>query len=339
MRRRALLRSVATVALFAACGPVRTAAPSLSPTRSKPALIGVLQFGPSSASGRGFADDVATRLTELGWQEGQTFTLSFRRDLAPDRLATLAADLVAQKPDVIFAQGTFAVLAARDAAKDASIPVVFGFTGDPVIAGIVDAAELARPRGNVTGFGFQVSDSLVKAYELLRELLPKASLMGVLGVGGNAVVKNTVKLLGEAGAGAGVRFQLLELKEKSEMRPTFEAARKAGMDAVIDVANPVSNSSPDAPLGEIVVSTRMPTGHYLRQQAEAGGLLSYGPNSRESIQSAAGYVDKILRGAKVAELPVQLPATFELVINLVTAKAIGVEIPDAVISRAQAVIR
>ena len=280
-------------------------------------------------------NDVMTEaLRELGWVEGENVV--FERRYAEnrlERLPELAADLVRLKVDVIVAGGTLAPLAAKRATS--TIPIVMASAGDPLGSGLV--ASLARPGGNVTGMSLMAPDVGGKRLELLRDILPNLTRVAVLWDSANPYTTIGFNETEVAARTLGVEVQSLEVRSPDDFDRAFEAAQQQHPDALVTVDDPLTLNH----LKRIVDFTavqRLPSVHVAREFAAAGGLVSYGTNMADVIRRAAGYVDKILKGAKPADLPVQQPTEFELVINLKTAKALGVTIPPSLLARADEVI-
>jgi len=280
-------------------------------------------------------NDVMTEaLRELGWVEGENVV--FERRYAEnrlERLPELAADLVRLKVDVIVAAGTLAPLAAKRTTS--TIPIVMASCGDPLGTGLV--ASLARPGGNVTGMSLMAPDVGGKRLELLRDILPNLTRVAVLWDSANPYTTIGFNETEVAARTLGVEVQSLEVRSPDDFDRAFEAAQQQHPDALVTVDDPLTLNH----LKRIVDFTavqRLPSVHVAREFAAAGGLVSYGTNMADVIRRAAGYVDKILKGAKPADLPVPQPTKFELVINLKTAKALGVTIPPSLLARADEVI-
>jgi putative tryptophan/tyrosine transport system substrate-binding protein len=250
-----------------------------------------------------------------------------------ERLPELAADLVRLKVDVIVAGGTLAPLAAKRATS--TIPIVMTAPGDPVGSGLV--ASLARPGGNVTGVSLMGPDLGGKRLELLKELLPGLTRVAVLW---NAATPNSavvLKEVQEAGRRLGIEVQSLEVRGPDDFDGTFEAATKQRLDAMITAEDPLTLSYRKR-IADFATGQHLPSISGLREFVEVGGLISYGANLDDLYRRAAGYVDKILKGAKPADLPVEQPTKFDLVINLTTAKALGLAVPPSLLARADKVI-
>ncbi len=275
-------------------------------------------------------------LHELGYREGRNMTFEYRSaEGRPERLPQLATELVRARPDVLIAG--FGALAAQAAkAATASIPIVFTTVGDPLGAGLV--ASLGRPGGNLTGLTDQAKDLGGKRLQLLREPTPGEQVIGVLM---NPDTPFTQLALSEAKTAAEAkhtRLEVLEARTAAQVPGRFEAAVKAGATGLLVFEDPLTYRI-CRQIAELAAKFRLPTISGFRDFAEAGGLMSYGTDRRQMSRRAAEYVDKILKGAKPADLPVEQPAKFELVINLKTAKALGLTIPPSLLQRADEVIQ
>ena len=275
------------------------------------------------------------RLRERGWIEGQNVVLEYRwGDGRYDRLADLAAELVRLKVDVIFAPGTAGTVAAQNATR--TIPIITATVGDPVGRGTI--ASLARPGGNVTGLSFSVGFEIVgKELELLKEVVPKVSRVAVLGNPGNPSYGPMLREAQVAGRSLGVQLQVLEARGPNEFDRAFAAMVKQRAGALLVFAD-AAYIFDRTPLAQLAAKSRLPAIYGLREHVDAGGLLAYGPNLSDSFRRAAIYVDQILKGVKPADLPVEQPTKFELVINLKTAKALGLTIPQSLLLRADQII-
>jgi putative tryptophan/tyrosine transport system substrate-binding protein len=273
------------------------------------------------------------RLRELGWIEGRTVAIEIRyADGRTERLVEIAAEFVRLKVDVIFTQGTASVIAAKQTA--AVIPIVFAAVADPVSTGLV--ASLARPGGNVTGLSNQLVDLVGKRIEILREFLPGLRTLAIM-----ANVRNpgSVLEMGEVSSIArtlGLEVVTLEIQRGEDIAPAFEAL-KGRADALYVCVDPLLNTN-RVRTNTLAQGARLPTMYGLWEYVEAGGLVSYGPNIVNQYRRAADYVDKILRGSKPADLPIEQPTKFDLVINLTTAKALNLNVPPSLLARADEVI-
>jgi putative tryptophan/tyrosine transport system substrate-binding protein len=273
------------------------------------------------------------RLRELGWIEGRTVAIEIRyADGRTERLVEIAAEFVRLKVDVIFTQGTASVIAAKQAA--AVIPIVFAAVADPVSTGLV--ASLPRPGGNVTGLSNQLVDLVGKRIEMLREVLPGLRTLAIMANVGNP---GSLLEMGEVSSIArtlGFEVVTLEIRRGEDIAPAFEAL-KGRADALYVCVDPLLNTN-RIRINTLAQSARLPTMYGLREYVEAGGLVSYGPNIVNQYRRAADYVDKILRGARPADLPVEQPTKFDLVINLTTAKALSLTVPPSLLALAEEVI-
>ena len=280
-------------------------------------------------------DAFRQRLRELGWVEGQNIVIDYRfAEGRLDRLPDLAADMVRLKVDVIVSLGTQGVTAAKNATE--TIPIVMIAVRDPI--GIELIASLGRPGGNVTGVsGYAGLESIAKQLELLKEMVPEASSVAILSNPTNAYHKLAIKEVNVAAQALGVQLQLLEARDASDFDGAFAAMAKERVGALLVLSDVIFNSH-GARLADLAASARLPTAHAVRESVEVGGLMSYGPSFLDSYQRSAAYVDKILKGTKPADLPVEQPTKFELVINLQTAKRLGLTLPATLLSRADEVI-
>jgi len=275
------------------------------------------------------------RLHELGFVEGKTITIERRHAAGKeDRLPSLAADLVRLKVDVIVAGGGNAILAAKNATK--TIPIVMAGASDPLGTGLIPS--LARPGGNITGSTNIHPDLSGKRLELLKETMPALTTVAVLVYRGNPAYEFLLKETETAAQLLRLQLEILAIHETSELERAFAAAKKSGSEA-IDILSSAFFIPERKNIVELAARSRLPAVYIDRSFVEAGGLMSYGANIAEGWQRAAIYVDKILKGAKPADLPVEQPTKFELVINLITAKQIGLLIPPNVLARADRVIR
>jgi putative tryptophan/tyrosine transport system substrate-binding protein len=273
------------------------------------------------------------RLRELGWIEGRTVTIEYRwAEGRTERFAEIAAEFVRLKVDVMIAGGTPTAVAAKRAT--AAIPIVFAMTGDPVGTGLV--AHLARPGGNVTGLSTQTTDTASKRIELLRETLPHLRRLAILANVNSPVVVLEMSEVQAAAKTLGLEVITLEVRQAEGIERTFEALQGRA-DGLYVCADPLVSANRSR-INALALAVRLPTMHDLREYAVPGGLMSYGPNIPDLFRRAGDYVDKILRGSNPADLPVEQPTKFELVINLKTAKALGLTIPESFLLRADEVI-
>lgn len=274
-------------------------------------------------------------LRDLGYTEGKSIVIEWRyADGKLDRLPAFAAELVRFKVDVIVASAPPPTRAAKQAT--ATIPIVMAFDDDPVGNGFV--RSLARPGGNITGLSTLSPEMSGKQLELLREVVPKLSRVAVLG---NATRPGSPQALREINIAAdalGVQLQYLEVGEPKDIETAFRAASKEAADAVLVIQTPILISQ-RIKVAEFAAKTHLPTVYGRSEYVEAGGLMSYGTSFTDLSRRSAVYVDKILKGAKPGDLPVEQPTKFELVINLKTAKQMGLPIPPNVLARADRVIK
>ena len=273
-------------------------------------------------------------LRELGWIEGKNVTFEYRfAENRLERLPELASELVRLNVDVIVGVGTLGPLAAKRATT--TIPIVMLSAGDPLGTGLVDS--LARPGGNVTGMSLMVPDLGGKRLELLKELLPRLSRVAVLWNAANPYPAIVFKETQAAGRKLGIEVHSLEVRGPDDLDGAFAAARLQHPDALISVEDPLTFTYRKR-IADFAVAEQLPSLHGFSEEVKAGALISYGANQPDLIRRAASYVDKILKGAKPADLPVQQPTTFELVINLKTARALGLDVPPTLLARADEVI-
>jgi len=297
--------------------------------------IGFLQTGsPSDTLPR--LDAFRQGLRELGWVEGQNIVIDYRfAEGRFDRLPDLAAELVRLKVDIIVAVPTPAVTAAKKATE--TIPIVMIGVGDPVGTGLI--ASLARPGGNVTGLSFSVGvETFGKELELLKETVPRVRRVAILSNPANPVQPLQIREVNVAARSLGVQLQLLEARGPNEFDGAFAAMAKERVGALLIVADSMFFLHRTR-LADLAARSRLPAAYGYGESVEAGGLMSYGPNVRDLYRRSATFVDKILKGAKPADLPVEQPTRFELVINLKTAKALGLTIPQSILLRADEVIQ
>jgi putative tryptophan/tyrosine transport system substrate-binding protein len=323
MRRREFITLLGSAAAWPLTARAQHAA--------KPARIGYLAIRSPISEDEAFLKG----LRELGWVEGQNIFIE-RRVAAgsSDRLKEFAGELVRLKVDVIVSATSVATQAAKDAT--ASIPICFVNAGDPVGQGFV--TSISRPGGNITGLSFDATpETTAKQLQLLIEAVPKASRVAVLWNPTSPFLRTYWNVTQAAAPALRVSLQSLEVQEGNQYESAFEAMRRDRADALIVPSDSFATLH-RARIADLAAKHRLPAlyGHSL--YVEAGGLMSYGPSLFDAYHRAASYVDKILKGAKPAELPVQDPVKFELIINLKTAKALGLEVPPGLLFRADKVI-
>jgi putative ABC transport system substrate-binding protein len=273
-------------------------------------------------------------LRELGYVEGKNIFIEYRYSEGLDRLPALAAELARLKVDVIVTGGTGASRAAKEATL--AIPIVMAQEGDPVGSGSV--ASLARPGGNVTGLSALAPEISGKQLELLKEIVPQLHRVAVIGSSTDPSTPQVLKETELAARALRVQLQYLDVLGPKDLETVFRVARKERADTVLVLTSPVINSL-RTQFVELAVKSRLPAIYPFPEYVEAGGLMSYGASRTDSFRRAATYVDKILKGAKPADLPVEQPKKFEFIINLKAAKQIGLTIPPNVLVRADKVIK
>jgi putative ABC transport system substrate-binding protein len=324
MRRRAFIGLI---------GSTVTAWPFVvraQPTAKLP-TIGFLGAGSPSGWTRWTAA-LLQRLQELGWVDGRTVTIEYRwAEGRSERYADIAAEFVRLKVDVIVSVGSGAIVAKH---VTSTIPIVFTLAADPIGDGMV--ASLARPAGNVTGLSIQSVDVAGKRLELLREVMPALRRLAILGEAGNlgsALEQSQVKAAAKT---IGLEVVPIEIHGAADIAPVFESLTPRA-EALYVLSNPLANTN-RVRINDLALGARMPTMHGFREYVETGGLMSYGPSTPDLFRRAGDYIDKILRGAKPADLPVEQPTKFELIINLKTANALGLIVPRSLLGRADEVI-
>jgi putative tryptophan/tyrosine transport system substrate-binding protein len=271
------------------------------------------------------------RLREHGWIDGRNIAIEYRwAEGRTERFAEIAAELVRRKVDVIVTSGG-AVVAAKQATS--VIPIVFPMAPDPVSSGLV--ASLARPGGNVTGLSVQSTELATKRLELIREVIPGLRRLAIMGNAGSPAAVLEMSEVQAAARKLGLEVEILEIRRAEDIAPAFESLDRAdalyiGADSLVG-ANRIR-------INTLTLGARLPTIYNSREYVELGGLMSYGPSYPALFRRAAEFVDKILRGVKPGDIPVEQPTKFDLTINLTTAKALGLKIPEAFLLRADEVI-
>jgi putative tryptophan/tyrosine transport system substrate-binding protein len=295
--------------------------------------IGVLSAGPPGLSSTNAV--FSQSLRELGWIEGKNIVIESRyAEDRLDRLPELAAELVRLNVDVIVTFGTLAPLAAKRATT--TIPIVMSSAGDPLGTGLV--ASLARPGGNITGLSMMVPELGGKRLQMLKEISPAVSRVAILWDAANPYPALVFKETESAARTLGIQLQSLEVRSPGDFLGAFDAAARQRAGALLTVEDPLTVGQRTQIVG-FAEKSRLPAMYGLREFVDAGGLISYGVHLGDLRRRAAGYVDKILKGAKPGDLPVEQPTKFELLINLKTAKALGLTIPPSVLGRADEVIQ
>jgi putative ABC transport system substrate-binding protein len=296
------------------------------------ARIGHLDLGPASARESRVAV-LRTGLRDLGWVEGKNIIIEFRWADGIHQLPELAAELVRLKVDVIFAPSSTMVEPARQATK--TIPIVFSNHADPIGTGHV--ASLPRPGGNITGLSVLATELDAKAMEILKQAVPYATRIGVLWNPTTPSHVPGLQSVKAAGEKLGLALHVVPATTVEEFDAALAAMARERVGGVFVVPSPLSTME-RAALAQLALQYRLPTMFAARENVETGGLMSYGADRNDLIRRAALYIDKILKGAKPADLPVQQPTKFEFVLNLKTAKALGLNIPATVLARADEVI-
>jgi ABC-type uncharacterized transport system substrate-binding protein len=300
--------------------------------RARLPTIGILASGTQASHGQWYAA-LMQRLRELGWIEDRTVAIEYRwAEGRPDRFTEIAAEFVRRKVDVIVTGGAGPVAAAKRAT--AAIPIVFAATGDPVGTGLV--ASLARPGENVTGLSLQQSELGAKRLEILREVVLGLQRLAIMANFGNPVNVLETGELKMAARTLGVEVDTFDIRRSEDIAPAVESL-KGRAEALFVVADVVLNTD-RIRISTLALAARLPTMFSFRENVEAGGLMSYGPSYQDLFRRAAEYVDKILRGAKPGDLPVEQPTKFDFVINLTTARALGLDVPPTLLARADEVI-
>ena len=313
------------------CGAAAWPLAARAQQRGKPPTIGFLGVGTPAVQGQ-WAAAFAQRLRELGWAEGSSVAIEYRRAEGRDeRYNEIAAELIRLNVDIIVTAGTSA-LAVKQAT--AVIPIVFTAAPDPVGMGLV--ASLARPGGNVTGLSVQSTDLVGKRLEILREVVPAVGRLAVLA---NIDASGAVLELRNVQATAkafGLDITTLEIRRTEDIAPAF-AALKGRVDALYVCVDPLTVIN-RIRINTLALGARLPTMHGFRDFVEAGGLISYGASFPHQYRRAAELVDKILRGAKPGDIPIEQPTKFDLVVNLITAQVLGLTVPPTLLARADEVI-
>jgi putative ABC transport system substrate-binding protein len=273
------------------------------------------------------------RLREFGWIEGRTVAIEIRwAEGRSERFAEIAAELVRLKVDVIVTSGT-AVPVAKQATS--TIPIVFAVATDPIGTGLV--ASLARPGGNVTGLSLQSSELAGKRLELLREILPGLRRLALIGNAASPSLALEISEVQTAARTLGLEVATFEIRRAEDIAPAFAALKEPAQALYVHGSDPLVLANRTG-INTLAAAARLPTVHSGREYAEAGGLMSYGTNFTDLFRRAGDFVDKILRGTKPADIPVEQPTRFDRVVNMITAKAIGLTIPETFLVRAHEVI-
>ncbi len=290
-------------------------------------------LGPATPSAWGpWTAAFVQRLRELGWIEGRTVTIEYRwAEGHNERYAEIAAEFVRLKVDVIVTTAP-AVPATKQVTS--VVPIVFALAGDPVGTGLIQS--LVRPGGNVTGLSIQQTDTAGKRLELLREVVPSLRRLAIMANVSFPDAVMEMREVQETARAFNLEVSTFEIRRAEDIAPAFEAL-KGRAEALYVASDPLLGSN-RVRIGILALGARLPTMHDFRDYVEAGGLMSYGPNNANLFRRAGDYVDKILRGAKPADIPVEQPTKFDLVVNLITAQALGLTVPPTLLARADEVI-
>ena len=316
---------------FIAASAVLLVAPRHSRAQGEPRRIGYLGYIENTPALGAWRN----RLRERGWIEGKNLHVEYRYlAKSPDRLPALVAELIALSPDLLFVTNTQSALALKSAT--ATIPIVFATVFDPVGVGLVQS--LSRPGGNVTGFAtYAAGDFIAKRIEIFRELIPNVSKIAILVNPGNPIHGMVLaQELPHTGQELGAALPIVEATTPEQLDIAFASAAAQHVDAVIVFGDPLFNLYASRVVA-LAAEHHLPDAYLFREYAK-GGLISYGPDIADLFRRAADYADKILKGTRPSDLPVQQPTKFELVINIKTAKALGLTVPPSLVIRADEVI-
>ena len=326
---RSVIGPALAVLLFVMCSSIE----AQQPTTKIPRVGFLIATTPSAISAR--LDAFRHGLRELGHVEGKGIAIEYRwAEGKINHMPELAAELTRLKVELIFSTGPQSTRAAKNATS--TIPIVMGFDNDPVGNGFV--ASLARPGGNITGLSILAPEISGKQLELLKEILPGLSRVVVLGTSTQPGNTQSLNELEVAAGTLGVKLRFNDILDPKDIGTALAAARKERANAVLVLNSPVFNSQRTY-IADLAVKNRLPTTYWATEFAEAGGLMTYSVSFTDLFRRSATYVDKILKGAKPADLPVEQPTKFELIINLKTAKQIGLTIPPNLLARADRIIR
>ncbi len=299
----------------------------------KIARLGFLGF--DAVASKTFTEAFRRGLTELGYVEGQNIIIEYRwAEGKPDRLPKLAAELVALKADVIFAAAAPVIRAAKTATENT--PIVFEMLADPVSAGFV--TSLAKPGGNLTGVAGLAPQLSGKRLELLKEVVPRLNSVAVLGNPANPNFRSVLDESQRAASSLKLRLQIIEVSKPALLGDAFATIVRGGAEALTVFPDPMLLGQQNT-IVQLAAKNRLPAVYGISGVVENGGLMTYAPSQSAMWHRAAAYVDKILKGARPADLPVEQPTRFELIINLKTAKQIGLTIPPSVLARADRVLK
>ncbi len=327
MRRRGLLAMIPGVLVISPSAPRAQPAPGAH-------RIGYLTGGTLATRGPYF-EAFRQGLQELGYREGHNLVLDARSaDGRFDRLPAMAGELVGLKPDVLFVSTTPGSLAAKNATR--TVPIVFAAVADPLGIGLVES--LARPGGNITGITNVIVELTGKRLQLLKEVIPGATRVAILVNPDDANAPLQMRSAEEAAQTLGIELRpVLPVRAVDDLDAACRAAVQAGCHAALRMVDPTL-ADQRRQIAELSIKYRLPVMLFFREDVDAGGLIAYGASNIVQYRQAAGLVHKILRGAKPADLPVEQPNTYDLTVNLRTARALGIDIPPTVLARASEVI-
>lgn len=322
-----------TVAVIAMALAILIFTPPVAAQQAKVYRIGFIS--PASSSAMAARDEAFRQgLHALGYIVGQNITIEYRwADGKAERLPGFAAELVDLKLDIIVTHGGEATRAVQQVST--TVPIVIAAADDPLASGLV--ASLARPGGNTTGLSILTPDLTGKRLQLLKEILPRLTRVGVLWNPGNPISEPELRKADVAAASLGLQLQSLGVRDPREFASAFSSMKKERADALFLLSDAMFFGRRKE-IVDLAASNRLPLVAHLREFADAGGLMTYGPNVLELHRRAATYVDRILKGAKPADLPVEQPVKFDLVINLKAARALGITVPASLLGRADHVI-
>ena len=334
LTRRQLLQgslALAGLGLLSGCGQLPFQAQAKQPPKTP--RLGVLDIAPGEGGAPAF-DALLEGLGEHGYVDGRNIAIEHRVAGRDDQFPELAAELVNLPVDIILAGSFPATRAARQATS--TIPIVMASIADPVGQGLV--SSLARPGGNVTGMSLQSVEITAKRLELLKEAIPAAARVAVLQNPNNPVGARSLQELEPAARTLGLQVQVLDIRPPEDLEPALDAAVREHADMLLVTSDPLFGQR-YSQIADLAAKRHVPALHPRREFVEAGGLMSYGPSVPDLWRRSAAYVDKILNGASPADLPVEQPMTFDFAINLKTARALGLTIPQEVLMQATEVIQ
>jgi putative ABC transport system substrate-binding protein len=331
MTRRHLLLALTSLAACLALLGFASATDAQQPVAPRRIGVVLVDFSPESKEAEAFRKG----LRDAGYAEGRDVVIEWRSANGDyDKVPDLVADLVQHKVDVIVADSTIATRAAKGATS--TIPIVMAIVADPIGSGLV--ASLAHPGGNVTGLSLMLTELSAKRLQLLKEAVPRLTRVAVLWNSDTPFHPKVIEELKAAAPSMSIELNFVGARTLEEIGPAISAASRAHSQALYVIGSPLFLAHRMA-LVKPASKARLPAIYTVRQYVDAGGLISYGPNLSDLMRQSAGYVDKILRGAKPGDLPIEQPAKFELVVNLKTANALGLSIPESILLRADEVIK